>query len=804
MKNLTDYLNKEIIILDGAMGTMLQKSGLKAGESPCGLNFTNPAAVIAVHKRYVDAGANIITANTFEANRYKLKAAGLEVAPTVKKAVSLAKEAAGGRAFTALDVGPVGELIAPVGSLSFDECVDIFKEVMTAGAEAGADLIFIETVFDLYELKAAVIAAKEACDLPIFASMTFQENARTFAGCPASAMSVLLDSLGVSALGVNCSVGPAGLYETVKELAAYTSLPLLVKPNAGLPDAVTGGFDVSPKEFAAETETLYSLGVSLFGGCCGTTPEYIKILKETFAGRAIAPRRRKSVSAVCSGTKTVFLDRVRIIGERINPTGKKAFKEALVKNDINYVLKQGLEQVAAGAAILDVNVGMPGIDEAAVMKKVVLNLQSVTDAPLQIDSSNAECIGGALRIYNGKPIVNSVNGEENSMSRVLPMVKKYGAAAVALTLDENGIPDTAVGRFEIAERILERALSCGIKKEDVYIDCLTLAVSAEPDGAAVTLEAVKMIKERLGLKTALGVSNISFGLPNREGLNRSFLNLAIGAGLDLPIINPSAEGMTESCLACNALLEYDTNCADYIASFAGIEKAKKSAAKSNVHLSDNPRADAIGDRDTYGLTQAVINGLTDEASRIAELILESAEPLEIINNCLIPALDRVGETFDTGETFLPQLLKSAEAAKAAFTVINKAMAKTGGRISKGRILLATVKGDIHDIGKNIVKAVLENYGYEIIDLGRDVYPEVIAKAVVEQDIGLAGLSALMTTTLDSMEKTVEAVKAARPSCKIIVGGAVLTESYAKKIGADFYAKDAKAAVDCAKKVFAEL
>ncbi|MDR1690149.1 MAG: homocysteine S-methyltransferase family protein [Clostridiales bacterium] len=786
-------LGNEIIILDGAMGTMLQKSGLKPGVSPCLLSATNPGAVLGVHKSYVEAGSNIIASNTFEANRLKLAGTGYGVSEIVEKSVEIAKKAAGDAAYVALDVGPVGELLAPAGSLAFESCVDIFKEVMVCGEKAGADLIFLETIFDLYELKAAVLAARENTNLPVFASMTFQENRRTFTGCPASAAAILMEGLGVDAVGINCSLGPAQLYETVREMTSFASIPVLVKPNAGLPSLEGGetGFDVSPDEFVSDMKKLHGLGVSIFGGCCGTTPEYIHKLANALKGEGVISRRVKPVSAICSGTKTVVIDSVNIIGERINPTGKPKFKEALLKGDMNYVLKQGVEQISAGADILDVNVGMPGIDETETMKNAVISLQAVTDSPLQIDSSNPACLEAALRVYNGKPIVNSVNGEEKSLEAVLPIVKKYGAAVVGLTLDEAGIPDDTAGRVKIAQKILNRALSLGIKKQDVFIDCLTLTVSAQPDSAKVTLECLKFIRENLGLKTVLGVSNISFGLPNRESLNRAFLTLAIGSGLNLPIINPSAPGMAESCYASKALLLMDENCADYIS-----KNSAKTPAKPEKETKTETNKPASED-----IKSAIKSGLPEEASRIAAQMLGYDEPLSIINGHLIPALDEVGNLFENGTFFLPQLLQSAEAAKAAFTVINTKMEKTGSRVSKGKIILATVKGDIHDIGKNIVKAVLENYGYEILDLGRDVPADVVTKAAVSENVGLVGLSALMTTTLDSMEKTIKALRGAKPDCKIIVGGAVLTEDYAHKIGADFYAGDAKAAVDCAKKVY---
>ncbi|GHU53177.1 5-methyltetrahydrofolate--homocysteine methyltransferase [Clostridia bacterium] len=787
MASLLATLGKEVIFLDGAMGTMLQRNGLKLGKHPESMSITHPGAIEAVHRSYVEAGSQILLTNTFGANRKKLSATGHELSKIVSQSVQIAKTASQGFACVALDIGPIGESLVPIGTLGFDECVDIYKDVVIAGTKAGADLIFIETIFDLYEMKAAITACKENSDLPIFASMTFAEDGRTFLGCPPSAAAALLTGLGVTAIGVNCSVGPKTLVPVIKEITQNTPLPVFAKPNAGMPRLDSpNNYDLSPREFAAEMMNLYELGVCAFGGCCGTSPEYISAVKERFTGRKLASRNIKQTSVVCSGSKSVVIDSVRIIGERINPTGKKLLKEALVSRDTGYIQHQALSQLDAGAEILDVNVGMPGIDEAETLEWIIPTIQAVTDAPLQIDTTNPKALERALRIYNGKPIVNSVNGEEKSISTVLPIVKKYGASVVGLTLDERGIPKTAVSRFEVAQKILKSAKEIGISENDVFIDCLTLTVSAEPDGAVVTLDALAMVKEKLELKTVLGVSNISFGLPNREFLNLMFLTMAMERGLTLPIVNPNINGVTDAVVSYRLLKREDKNPDRYIERFG---------EESSVRLRKDPNK-------KLDVKTAIIRALPQEAATAAEELLKTEKPLDVINSHIIPALDEVGERFEQGKVYLPQMLQSSEAAKAAFKVLKKHMdAKSGGA---GRILIATVKGDIHDIGKNIVKVILENYGFEMIDMGRDVSSEDIVAKMKSENIRLVGLSALMTTTLPSMKATIKALKAESPYCKVFVGGAVLTKEYAEKIGADFYAKDAKTAVDYAKKVFTDL
>ncbi|MDR3091474.1 MAG: homocysteine S-methyltransferase family protein [Clostridiales bacterium] len=787
MRTLPLNLGKEIILLDGGMGSTLIRRGIPAGTEPALLSLTRPDAIESIHRAYVDAGSQIILTNTFGANRLKLAGTGAEVAKAARQSVAIAKNAAQSLALTALDVGPIGELLRPAGRLSFDEAADIYSELIKAGAEAGADLIFIETISDLYEMKAAVIAAKEACDLPIFASMTFEESGRTFLGAPPAACAVLLTSLGVSALGVNCSLGPASLAGAVREMAAATRLPIIAKPNAGLPSPEgEHEYTLSAEAFAAETEELYLAGASVLGGCCGSSPEYIAALKAGFSGRGAVPRSGAPKSAVCSGSAAVFIDTVRVIGERINPTGKAALKEAIRRGDMGYIQNQAVSQVEAGAEILDVNVSLPGTNESKNMEAAIEAIQSVVSAPLQIDSTNPACIERALRICNGKPILNSVNGDAEALRRILPLVKKYGAAVVGLTLDENGIPDTAEGRFEIAARILSAAEAHGIPKEDVFIDCLTLTVSAEQKQADATLRALELVTRRLGLQTVLGVSNISFGLPARETLNLSFLTCAMSSGLTLPIVNPAAPGLMGAVRAFRVLTCADPGASEYIAAFeSGADKPPGPALAAETDIKS-----------------AVMKGLAADARRLCAELIKTLEPVEIVNTRLIPALDAVGEGFESGRLFLPQLLQSAEAAKAAFEVIKESLSGRPAEV-RGRIILATVRGDIHDIGKNIVKVILENYGYEIIDLGRDVPPETVVEAAKAENIRLVGLSALMTTTLPSMERTIRLLKEKRPDCLVFVGGAVLTKDYAEKIGADFYARDAKASVDYAKKVFSD-
>ncbi len=780
-------LERDYIILDGGMGTMLQAAGLKLGEIPEVLGFTSPDTLINIHREYAESGADIIYANTFGANRHKLRNQGYTVSDVIKKALENAHKAVEGLdTLVALDIGPIGQLLEPTGTLTFEEAYDIFKEIIIAGKD-NADVIVFETMTDLYELKAAVLAAKENSDLPIMCTMTFEENYRTFTGCSISAMALTMEGLGVDAIGMNCSLGPKEMYEVVKELAKWTTLPMIVKPNAGLPDPETNLYNITEKEFADYMVKLADIGVKIYGGCCGTTPKFIYELKNALLG--VVPKKNtvQKVSAVCSPCNTVVIDRPRIIGERINPTGKKLFKEALKNNDIDYILNQALEQIDAGASILDVNVGLPEIDEKEMMVTVVKALQAITDVPLQLDSTIPEVLEAGLRVYNGKPIVNSVNGEEEVMEKILPIVKKYGASVVGLALDNGGIPKEAEKRFEIAKKINERALEYGIAKEDVFIDCLTLTASTEQDGVMETLNALKMVKDKLGLKTVLGVSNISFGLPNRELVNHIFLTMALTYGLDLPIINPNVASMTGAVRAFALLKGIDRNSIEYIQAY------NNSTSNAPVDKKDNKQMD---------IKQAILSGLKGETKRLTQKLLsEGVEALKIVDDMLIPALDLTGADFEKGKIFLPQLIMSAEAAQAAFEAIKEDMInKNDAPVSKGKIIIATVKGDIHDIGKNIVKVLLENYGYNVIDLGRDVPYEKVVDTAIKEDVKLVGLSALMTTTLVSMEKTIQLLRESGHECKIMVGGAVLTPEYAMKIGADYYAKDAKESVDIAKKV----
>ena len=776
-----ELIKQGTVLLDGAMGTMLQNAGLEAGAAPELLNIDKPELIEDIHRKYVEAGSQIVYANTFGANRYKLK--NNSVKEIISAGISIAKKACGKKALVALDIGPIGQLLEPSGTMTFEEAYDIFKEQIIAGKSA--DVIVFETMTDLYELKAAVLAAKENSRQPIVCTMTFEENRRTFTGCCVSSMALLLNGLGVDAVGINCSLGPSQLIPICKELLEWTDMPVVLKPNAGLPDPVTGKYDVSPEEFAEQMKYAASCGVKIFGGCCGTTPEYISALKKALDGTEVRRRKALPRSAVCTPSRTVVIDRPRIIGERINPTGKKLFKEALRNNDTGYILNQAIEQIRAGADILDVNVGLPEIDEKAMMIKAVKEIQSVTDAPLQIDSTIPEVLEAALRIYNGKPIVNSVNGEESSLETVLPLVKKYGAAVVGLTLDKNGIPPKAEQRFAIAEKILKRAMYYGIPKEDVFIDCLTLTASAEQEAVMETLRALGRVKKELGLKTVLGVSNISFGLPNRPLINQNFLTMALTYGLDLPIINPNVDAITGAVRAYKLLANIDKNSFDFIAAY-------NSAA---VQKTENK------DENNISLEYAVENGLKDESAKATAELLKIADPMEIINGALIPALDKAGEQFEKGTIFLPQLILTAGAAQAAFGVIREKMISENlSPVSKGKIVLATVKGDIHDIGKNIVKVLLENYGYTVIDLGKDVPCEEVVRAALEHRVKLVGLSALMTTTLKSMEETIRLLRESGSECKVVVGGAVLTPEYAEKIGADFYAKDAKETCDIAKRI----
>lgn len=780
-----DLIKNSIILLDGALGTQLQKRGLEGGAIPERLNVENPQLIYSVCKEYVDSGSDIVYTNTFGANLKKLKDSQ-EVETLIKAGVKIARDAAGEK-LVALDIGPSGALIEPLGTMTFDEAYELFKEQVLAGKD-GVDLIVIETMSDLYELKAALLAVKENSDLPVIASMTFDESGRTFTGCSVEAFAITA-SAWADALGINCSLGPEQLLPIMQRLVDNTDLPVFIKANAGLPDSEMN-YSVSAEEFAKIYEKYIDMGVSILGGCCGTTPKYIAKLDELRKTKKIGKRNRKYNTAVCSATKVVYIDGVKVIGERINPTGKKAMKQALIDRDFDYIANQTIEQVEAGAEILDVNAGLPQIDEKQMLVDMVKYIQSITDAPLQIDCGKPDAIESALRYYNGKPIVNSVNAEEKSLTSILPIVAKYGASVVGLTIDENGIPKTAEERIRLAEKIIDRAKSFGIREEDVYIDCLTLTVSAEPDQAVNTLKAIETLKSKYNIKTVLGVSNISFGLPARQIINTAFLTMAMRAGLDLPILNPNIPENMQAVDAFNVLTCKDKNCMTYTAKYAdyvGTQIVKKDTAKSDG---------AGGEKDIF---YCIEKGL-DRASALTAELLKTHDALQVIDDYLIPALNRVGDNYEKGKIFLPQLIASADCAKDCFDVVKKNL-PVGTNTEKGRIVLATVKGDVHDIGKNIVKTVLENYGYKVLDLGKNVPPMTVVEAVRDNDIKLCGLSALMTTTVENMQETVRLLKEHCPHCKVMVGGAVLTEEYAKQIGADKYCKDANVSAKYASWVF---
>jgi len=798
-------LNKKYIILDGGMGTMLQSRGLKLGQIPEILNITDGQTISDIHKEYIDAGADIIYANTFGANRFKFANTDYSVEQIVKAAINNAKNAAKGtETLVALDIGPIGRMLKPIGELDFEEAYEVFKEIVLAGK--GADLVVIETMTNLAETKAALLAVKENSSLPVICTMSFEDTGRTFTGCTIPSMAYTLDGLGADAIGFNCSLGPVELYPFVEELNKYTNLPLVLKPNAGLPDPENNTYNITDEQFAETMAKAADYGVKFFGGCCGTNPEYIRKLKSALDKADITYKNTKKdiVSAVCSQSNVVFVDEPRVIGERINPTGKKLFKEALHNRDIDYILMQAVSQKDAGADILDVNVGLPGIDEKEMMTTVVEAIQGVMDIPLQIDSTNPEVVEKALRIYDGIPILNSVNGEQKSLDTLLPIVAKYGAMVVGLTLDEDGIPKTIEKRIEIAGKIIKEAEKYGIRRDKIIIDCLTLTASAEQSGVLKTLNALEIIKKEFGVKTTLGVSNISFGLPDRELVNKTFFTMALQKGLDLAIINPNNLAMMESLMAYKVLANIDVNSVKYI---EFINAAKNDSATSeNAKIDKTIANNGFDSYDTNALKamlgSAIEKGMKEQCAKIINELLKQLAPMSIIDEVLIPALDRTGENFEKGKIFLPQLIMSATSASICFDEIKLAISKTSDNaVSKGTIVIATVKGDIHDIGKNIVKTLLENYGYTIIDLGKDVDPSLVVETVKKYNAKMVGLSALMTTTVVSMEETIKLLKDSKPDCKIMVGGAVLTEDYAIKIGADFYSKDAKCAVDIAREVF---
>ena len=803
------FKQSNTILLDGGMGTMLQAAGLKLGARPEELNITDPALIEGIHTQYAAAGSRIVNANTFGASAHKLAGSAYTLEQIITAGIENCKRAcAPYGALTALDVGPLGELLEPSGTLAFEDAVAEYARIVKAGEAAGADLIFFETYTDLYELKAALLAAKENTRLPILASMSFEAGGRTFTGCTVESFAATARGLGADAVGINCSLGPKEIFPMAKRLAEAVpgNFPVFVKPNAGLPRADGSGYDITPQLFALQMKPYRELHLFAAGGCCGTTPEFIKLLNGTFAGCTPGRPAHRMPSVLCTPVDTVTVDGITVVGERINPTGKKRFQQALREGDMNYVLEQAVSQAEAGAQVLDVNVGAPGVDEPVLMEQVVKALQSVTSLPLQLDSSNVEALARGLRVYNGKPIVNSTNGEPEKLAAILPLCKKYGAAIVGLAIDEKGIQPKAADRVAIARRITEAALAAGIPREDIYIDCLTLTASAQQEDVLATVQALEACKKELGVRTVLGVSNISFGLPCRTYLNTTFLTMAMYAGLDLAIMNPSSEEMMAAVYAYNVLTNRDPQSTKYIERYADrvpASVALKQAAQTVPAASASASGESAELTGPYApLMKAVEKGLKGDAAAQTKALLAEKQPLEVVDEALIPALDIVGAKYEKGTLFLPQLLQAASAAQSAFEEIKNVIAQKGeGSASKGRIVLATVKGDVHDIGKNIVKVILENYGFEVIDLGRDVPVETVVDTVREKDVHLVGLSALMTTTLKSMEETIAALHAAKLDCKIMVGGAVLTPEYAEKIGADWYAKDAKRSADIAKEFF---
>ena len=794
---IRDRLGKELLFFDGGMGTLLQEKGLEPGELPELWNITHPDEIRSIHRRYMEAGSDIVLTNTFGANALKFHDDSCSLKEIINAAVGHVKAAAEqcGRAdavLTALDVGPTGKLLKPMGDLEFETAYEAFREVMILGEKAGADLIHIETMSDTYELKAAVLAAKENTSLPVFATAIFDERGKLLTGADVPAVVALLEGLRVDALGINCGMGPEQMIPVLEQLLEYTSLPVIVKPNAGLPRQRDGQtvYDVSPEEFAGVMERIVKAGAAAVGGCCGTTPEHIRAMTGRCRGIPVVPLKEKEMTIVSSyGSSVVLGTGSKIIGERINPTGKKRFKHALKEHDIDYILREGIEQEERGAHILDVNVGLPDIDETAMMKEAVSGLQSVTSLPLQIDTVDPAAMEAALRLYNGKAMVNSVSGKQESMDQVFPLIARYGGVVIGLTLDEDGIPADSEGRLRIAKKIIDEAARYGIKKKDIVIDALAMTISSEPEGAKVTLETLRRLRDEAGVCTVLGVSNISFGLPARPTVNAAFYTMAMMNGLSAGIINPASEDMMKAWYAFHALMNLDRNCERYIEKYA-------SAAAPAVKTSSSTEQSGIT------LQTAIEKGLKDDARMVTQVLAETEAPLDIINMELIPALNRVGDGFEKGTVFLPQLLMSAEAAKSAFAVLKDRMDSSGEvQEKKGTIVLATVKGDIHDIGKNIVKVLLENYSFDVIDLGKDVPPETVVDMVVEKNIRLVGLSALMTTTVVSMEETIRLLREKAPWCKVMVGGAVLNQEYADMIGADFYGKDAMQSVHYAQEIF---
>ena len=793
---LRERLGKELLYFDGGMGTLLQERGLQPGELPETWNLLHAEEIREIHRKYIEAGSDIVLTNTFGANALKFHDDAYSLEEIVNAAVGHVKAAAeqagnGRRIYTALDIGPTGKLLKPMGDLDFETAYEAYKEVMIYGEKAGADLIHIETMSDTYELKAAVLAAKENTSLPVFATTIFDERGKLLTGADVPSVVALLEGLRVDAFGINCGMGPEQMIPILEQITKYSSLPVIVKPNAGLPKQKNGQtyYDVSPEEFAEVMKKIVEMGAVVIGGCCGTTPDHIKAMADACRMIPIKPVEKKNFTMVSSYGQSVFLGTgSKIIGERINPTGKKRFKQALKEHDLDYILREGITQQDNGAHILDVNVGLPDIDEPALMKEVVQELQSVTSLPLQIDTVDVEAMEGALRIYNGKAMVNSVSGKQESMDKVFPLIQKYGGVVIGLALDENGIPADAEGRVQVAKKIIAEAAKYGIEKKDIVIDALAMTISSEPEGAKITLETLRRLRDEVGVCTVLGVSNISFGLPSRPIVNSIFYTMAMQNGLSVGIINPGSEDMMKAWYAFHALMALDSNCEKYIARYA--------------QQPGTTPVQAAGGKYTMTLQSAIERGLKEEASSITAELAEQKDALDIINEELIPALNNVGEGFEKGTVFLPQLLMSAESAKSAFAVLKERMDQSGEvQEKKGKVILATVKGDIHDIGKNIVKVLLENYSFDVIDLGKDVPPEKVVETVLEQDVHLVGLSALMTTTVVSMEETICQLREKAPDCLVMVGGAVLNQDYADMIGADFYGKDAMQSVHYAQKVF---
>ena len=803
--NIRERLGKELLFLDGGMGTLLQAEGLAPGELPETWNIEHPEKVEAIHRRYYEAGSDVVLANTFGANVCKFHDDRYTVEEVIRAGIANAKRAGeqiGKETYVALDMGPTGKLLKPMGDLDFDDAYEAFAEAVRYGEKYGADLIHIETMSDTYEVKAAILAAKENSSLPVFVTMIFDERGKLLTGGDVPSVVAMLEGLRVDALGLNCGLGPKQMLPILNDLRRYTSLPIIVKPNAGLPKQKNGEtyYDVEPDEFARIMQEVVKEGACVIGGCCGTTPEHIKKLVEECKDLPLREIEKKHDTIVSSYGQAVILDDMpRIIGERINPTGKKKFKEALKNEDMDYILKEAITQQDKGAHILDVNVGLPDIDEVAMMEKVVKELQSVTSLPLQIDTVDGKAMERAMRIYNGKPMINSINGKQVSMDEVFPLIRKYGGVVVGLTIDEEGIPKDAEGRVRVAGKIINEAAKYGIDKKDIVIDVLTMTISSEKDGAKVTLEALKRVREEFGVRTVLGVSNISFGLPRRPIVNSYFYAMAMQNGLTAGIINPSSEDMMKAYRSYNALMGFDENCTNYISTYAGTtETVTVQASQAAAAAGNAPKAAGV----EMTLKYAIERGLKEEAHHITRDLIGTREPLDIIQEELIPALNVVGEGFEKGTVFLPQLLMSADAAKIAFAVIKDVLASSGQEEEKKeKIILATVKGDIHDIGKNIVKVLLENYGFDVIDLGKDVPPEAIVEKAVEENVTLVGLSALMTTTVVSMEETIKLLREKKPDCKVMVGGAVLNQDYADMIGADFYGKDAMQSVHYAQKFF---